>query len=204
MLLLLHGPCTDLKHEYLGKTDIQWFGWMDGWMPKQSLVPKNCKVSFFSISTLPSTVHPSNSLRCFLTFHFQDKDQSLPQPARSRVHGLAAVYFLSFLYYLPPCSQGSHNFASQWFFKAAVLLLTPGSLHRLVSLYPSNSFSLVASNYIIHYVAHLVSVFSLEWKLQEGRDCIHFAHCLSPEPKQWLAMDRQGSKYLLNEQMPCI
>lgn len=57
---------------------------------------------------------------------------------------------------------------------------------------------------IIHYVAHLVSVFLLEWKLQDG-DCIHFTYCLSSEPKQWLATDRQAvntfwmNKYLVSK-----
>ena len=69
---------------------------------------------------------------------------------------------------------------------------------------PSLCAQVTLSLLIIHYVAHLVSVFLLEWKLQDGV-CIHFTYCLSPEPKQWPATDRQAvntfwmNKYLVSK-----
>lgn len=78
-----------------------------------------------------------------------------------------------------------------------------GPLHRLFTV-PRNLSAQVTSSLLqlvmMHQVAYLVSVFPLEWKLQEAKNCIHFVHCLSPEPKTVPGKGQAASKYLLNEQ----
>ena len=89
MLLLLHSPYRDLKHDYLGKTDIQWLCWMNEWMNAKAIISSKQLPSLLFLC-ICFALYNASSLQVFLNFPFSGIDQNLATV--SQAYDLAAFY----------------------------------------------------------------------------------------------------------------
>ena len=76
MLLLLHSPYRDLKHKYLGKTDIQLLCWMNEWMNVKAIISSKQLPSLLFLC-ICFALYNTSSLQVFLNFLSPGIDQNL-------------------------------------------------------------------------------------------------------------------------------
>ena len=161
---------------------IQWLCWMSEWMNAKAIISSKQLPSLLFLC-ICFALYSASSLQVFLNFPSPGITSCHSQPGY--MNWLPSIFLAFYTTYLLTLKAPTTLVANEPFKLQCSFL--PQDLCTDHSLCAQVTLSLL----LIHYVAHLVSVFLLEWKPQDG-DCIHFAYCLSPEPKQWLAMDRQA------------